>query len=186
MLKLIVTVIIVFLIGKWFINNGSQHPSNTRLNRAQPSNFSSNSNNSLRRRNLPEISNDLIQRVQDIAPELHIEQIRYALQKNNKNVQAVVDIYLNGGSFPFPPNYQPNSASNSSSTVNTATNNTTNNSNEPVDVRKISKIIPDNLLTKYNVNDSMVFSPEEERDSHERKQFMIWKARQDWLLQNSK
>lgn len=174
MIKLVITIIIVFLIGKWFINNGSQHPSNARLNQSSSSSsFSTNSNNQ-RRRNLPEITNDLIQRVQEIAPDLHIEQIRYALQKNNKNVQAVVDIYLNGGNLPFPPNYQPNNT--------LSGNNPTRN--ERQDERKISKIVPDNLLTKYKVTDTMVFSPEDERDSHERKQYMIWKARQDWGLKN--
>lgn len=163
MLTVLITLLVVFLIAKWFVNTGESHPSTRNL--VNNNNTSQTRSRQQPTRNRPTINNTLIQQVQSVAPSLHIEQIKYALQLNNNNVHLVIENYLNGRDFPFPPGY----------IVPLERSDTTATTTDP---RKISNIKQDNLLQKFNVNDNMSFDPNSQ-DLLQRKQFMIYNARQE-------
>ncbi|CCH60173.1 hypothetical protein TBLA_0C03700 [Henningerozyma blattae CBS 6284] len=174
------SILIIFLLIKWFFVPKS-HPSAAKLQHSQSLNnsgsnsrFNQQRNNSTRRRRNVNVTEDMILSVQNIAPTLHREQIIYSLETTG-SVQDTVDKYLNGQDFPFPPGYNP-----SRSSTSTPMTSTTNN-NEPVDKRKISKIKPDNLLTKFNVDMNRNWDTEVylDLDIPERKQYTIYQARKN-------
>lgn len=174
LLPVLIAILLIFLVTKWMLNTGDSHPSTKRLSE---SNELSQSNPRRNRRIDPPINTALVQQVQAVAPSLHVEQIRYALQLNHNNVHVVIENYLNGVEFPFPPGFTPSPRPtdlNHTHAINGYENN--------VDPRKVSNIRQDNLLMKYNVTDDMFSSDmelEHPTDLLQRKQYMIYKARQD-------
>lgn len=158
-------------MAKWILNTGDSHPSTKRLSESTELRQSNQRRN---RRIDPPINTALIQQVQAVAPSLHVEQIKYALQLNHNNVHLVVENYLNGVEFPFPPGYTP-----SPGPTNLNHNPASESNGDP---RKVSNIKQDNLLVKYNVTDDM-FPDDTELDDPmdllQRKQYMIYRARQD-------
>ncbi|KAG0671178.1 coupling of ubiquitin conjugation to ER degradation [Maudiozyma exigua] len=176
-LSIIITLLLGVIILKWFLKS-DPHPSTDRINRNQVRGTRSNNNarsaNSNRHNNGHRVTADMIQAVQNIAPTMDVEQIRYALQQSG-SVEITIERYLRGESFPFPPGYTPNvnvgSSARSSDEINS-------------DPRKRSNIKSDNLLTKFNINindpncDSefinVVYS---DLDMDQRKRYMVWDAR---------
>ncbi|KAK5781930.1 Cue1p PWA37_000695 [Arxiozyma heterogenica] len=174
LLSILFSILLIFLVTKWMLNNGDSHPSTKRLSE---SNELSQSNQTRNRRINPPVNTALVQQVQAVAPILHVEQIKYALRLNHNNVHVVIENYLNGVEFPFPPGFTP-----SPRPVNLNHANVVNGNDNNTDPRKISNIKQDNLLTKYNVTDDMfsnVIEFDHPMDLLQRKQYMIYKARQD-------
>lgn len=192
-LSIAITLLVGYFVLKWFYQP-NQHPSTARLSsngtnyqqQQQQQQFGSHhrpvSRNSRRREAGHNVTPEMIQTVQSVAPSLHTEQIRYALQRSG-SVEVTVERYLRGETFPFPPGYNPNAAN----ATGTAAQMRTNGNVAERDPRKVSNIRGDNLLVKYNVN-----LEEEDRkyaglgdndvnindlDIDERKRYMIWKAR---------
>lgn len=168
LLPLLVFILLVFLVVKWVINTGDAHPSTRQLNESNEL----RSNNRPRRTQHQPVNQTLVQQVQQVAPGLHVEQIKYALQLNRNNVQLVIENYLNGRDFPYPPGYTPPRAANNTSLTNNETSS---------DPRKVSNIKQDNLLSKFNVTEGMFEGKEidDPTDMLQRKQFMVYKARED-------
>lgn len=50
-----------------------------------------------------EVTMDMIEIVQTLAPTLDVKQIEYSL-RNTGSIEATVDDFLSGKEFPFPPN----------------------------------------------------------------------------------
>lgn len=174
LLPVLISILVIFLVAKWMLNTGDSHPSTKRLSE---SNESRQSNPRRNRRIDPPINTALIQRVQAVAPSLHVEQIKYALYLNHNNVHLVIENYLNGVEFPFPPGFTPPSRSADLDHTHVIGDNDNN-----IDPRKISNIRQDNLLVKYNVTDDMFpngIDFKNTMDLLQRKQYMIYKARQD-------
>lgn len=170
LLPLLISLLLIFLVVKWVLNTGDTHPSTKQLN--QPNELRSTRP---RRTQQQPVNAGLVQQVQQVAPGLHVEQIKYALQLNRNNVQLVIENYLNGNDFPFPPGYTP-----SARPSGTALNNNENSS----DPRKVSNIKQDNLLNKFHVTENMFDEQdgddlEDPTDMLQRKQFMVYKARKD-------
>ena len=187
-LSIAITLLVGFFVLKWFYQP-NQHPSTARLssngtNYQQQQQSGSNHrpvsrNNDRRRREAGHVvTPEMIQTVQSVAPSLHTEQIRYALQRSG-SVEVTVERYLRGETFPFPPGYNPNNTA--------ATELRTNGNVADRDPRKVSNIRGDNLLVKYNVNleeEDKKYAGLSDKDVNindldidERKRYMIWKAR---------
>lgn len=169
LLPLLISILLIFLVVKWVLNTGDTHPSTKQLN--QPNELRSTRP---RRTQHQPVNAGLVQQVQQVAPGLHVEQIKYALQLNRNNVQLVIENYLNGNEFPFPPGYTPTRA------VSTALTNDTN-SNDP---RKVSNIKQDNLLNKFHITEGMFDEQngdelDDPTDMLQRKQYMVYKAREE-------
>ena len=104
-LSLLISCLFGFLIFKWFIHSES-HPSTTNL---QNDNNIQQRQIRIRNTNVNNvITLQMIQTVQNIAPDLHVEQIRYDLQQSG-SIEATIEKYLNGHRVVFPPNYIPSS-----------------------------------------------------------------------------
>ncbi|CCF56669.1 hypothetical protein KAFR_0B03730 [Kazachstania africana CBS 2517] len=169
--SIIITLFLGFILVRWFLQS-DQHPSSVRAtqqnsmrNSRRPRNANNNNRNTANRAT---VSPQMIQAVQNIAPNLHVEQIRYALQQPNASVEIVIERYLRDETFDFPPNYTPIQTQNF----------TTGSTNDP---RKVNMIRSDNLLTKFNVHDNDDFTNVEftDLDMNERKKYLIWKARRE-------
>lgn len=174
----ILVLITTFLFIKLFLHSDS-HPSGQNSQNLQTSaaiavsghSTQSDSIDSRRRRTRRQVTNDMVDVVQTLAPQLHREQIRYDLEQSG-SVEETVDKFLRGEQFLFPPDYV-----HQSGTIDRSTNQQSlNDINDP---RKKSNIRPDNLLTKYNVdiNKDMDGSSYKELSIEERKKFLIWQAR---------
>lgn len=164
---ILITVLLVFLAVKWVLNTGDSHPSTRRL---ATETVTTQHHQIRHNRNNQQVDLSLIQQVQQVAPTLHVEQIKYALQLNHNNVQVVVEQYLNQREFPFPPGYRPT----------TPINNQNNSDSDP---RKVSNIRQDNLLQKFDVSPEVEPTIDEDNmDLLQRKQAMIYKARKEMEL----
>ena len=178
-LSIIITLLLGVIILKWFLQS-DPHPSADRINRNQVRGSRSSHNvrtatsNRNNNNNRHRVTPDMIQAVQNVAPTMDIEQIRYALQQSG-SVEITVERYLRGENFPFPPDYTPN--------VNNGSSQRSSNEASS-DPRKRSNIKSDNLLTKFNINindpncDSefinVIYS---DLDMDQRKRYMVWDAR---------
>ena len=177
-LSIIITLLLGVIILKWFLQS-DPHPSTDRISRNQVRGSRSNNNarsatSNRNNNNRHHVTPDMIQSVQNVAPTMDVEQIRYALQQSG-SVEITVERYLRGESFPFPPGYTPNVNNGSSQRSSDEINS---------DPRKRSNIKSDNLLTKFNINindpncDSeftdVVYS---DLDMDQRKRYMVWDAR---------
>lgn len=61
------------------------------------------------------VTNDMIEIVQTMAPNLHVDQIKYSLQKTG-TIEGTIEAFLAGEEFPFPP--QQNETTNKSHDIN--------------------------------------------------------------------
>ncbi|CCC69046.1 hypothetical protein NCAS_0C00560 [Naumovozyma castellii] len=178
-ITIVATLVIGVLLLKWFfqsdqhpsaqqVNSTQQQQSSTARNTRRPNSGGSSGSNS---RGYP-VTEDMIQTVQNLAPDLHVEQIKLSLQETG-SVETTVERYLNGQTFPYPANFSPSSVNN----LNIA------NTLQPTDPRKVNLIKSENLLTKYHVDLNefedieMDDAKYRELDLDERKRYMIWKAR---------
>lgn len=171
----VISIILALLLGifimRWFVNNES-HPSTSRINSSTYNNTQQRNSQRLRGqgsgRPAVHVSQSSIQTVQSVAPDLHPEQIRFALQQPGSTVETIVERYLNGETFNFPPNYRPSTSGNN--------NRTNENSSDP---RKVSNIKADNLITKFHIKDDDEFIGVEfnDLDIDERKRYLVWDAR---------
>ncbi|CCD27247.1 Cue1p NDAI_0K00560 [Naumovozyma dairenensis CBS 421] len=191
----IVVIIIGLLFMRWVFQS-DQHPSAQSLNSStssQPqqqrntarngarSNRNNNNNNHNNNNGRYPVTNDMIQTVQNVAPDLHREQIRFNLQRTG-SVEDTVESYLRGDSFPFPLGFvesNPNTSNNNAGGIGGGIS-----SNDP---RKQNNIKAENLLVKFNVSlnefDLEIDDQEFKKlDITERKKYLIWKARKDMEL----
>ncbi|KAM3164311.1 Coupling of ubiquitin conjugation to ER degradation [Lachancea thermotolerans] len=173
-LTFFVIVIATFISVKWLLKSES-HPSAQRAEAsvsATSSSRSTNQSSSTRRRKRRTVSDDMIEVVQSLAPNLHIEQIRYNLEQTG-SVEETVEAFLRGDEFSFPPGYTPE--------VPEPTSHQNTNGSETADPRKKSNIHPDNLLAKYKVDPSEDMSNVDypSLSIEERKRFLVWQARRD-------
>ncbi|KAL3241253.1 Cue1p [Nakaseomyces bracarensis] len=175
----LVTVCIGIFIAKWFASP-KEHPSARGLTNTQLSS-SGNANSNARAAHSPTtarrtsrrpVTQAMIDTVRNVAPSLHIEQIRYDLESTG-SVETTVERFLNGQTFPFPPDYVPESENTSSSQNHTMA--------EPSDFRKRSNIKPDNLISKFNVDLDQDMSNLDFKslDIEERKKLLVWEARKN-------
>lgn len=175
----LITIVIGFVLLRWFTQL-DQHPSAQQLageNRAGERNGARGQQigDSPRQRTARQVRRnvtpDMIQVVQSLAPHLHVEQIRYNLEQTG-SVEETVERFLRGDSFPYPPGYR-------ASPTNRASPAATQQ--EHGDPRKKNNIRPDNLLEKFNVdsNDDLSAEDFKELDVEGRKKFMVWQARKN-------
>jgi len=175
-LSIIITLLLGVFILKWFLQSDA-HPSTDRINRTQVRGRGSTgqrARTSGNGRNEHTVTPDMIQAVQNVAPTMDVEQIRYAL-KQSGSVEITVERYLRGENFPFPPNYTPPVVPNGGRHSRDETSN---------DPRKRSNIKSDNLLTKFKINindpncdaefESVEFS---DLDMDQRRRYMVWESR---------
>lgn len=171
LLSVIVTLLVGFFIFKWFLQPDG-HPSTDRISGTASSQSQRTRQGQRQRRsnNGHTVSQDMIQTVQNVAPGLHIEQIKYALEQSG-SVEVTVERYLRGETFPFPPNYR----------VSPVATNAAQNSDDP---RKVSNIKSENLLTKFNINindpncdNEFIDSVYNDLDMDQRKRYLVWDAR---------
>lgn len=173
-------LIVSFLFLKWFTKSDS-HPSvqHATVNGTTGNpvvSASAQRQTASRRRARRRVTPDMIEVVQSLAPNLHVAQIKYDLERTG-SVEETVEKYLRGDAFLYPPGYQPEqNSSNSNSPEQTATNTA---AIEPSDPRKRDNIKADNLLAKYNVdpNDDLDGEEYAELTIEERKKFLVWQAR---------
>ncbi|SMN22045.1 similar to Saccharomyces cerevisiae YML101C CUE4 Protein of unknown function [Maudiozyma saulgeensis] len=175
-LSIIITLLLGVFILKWFLQTDA-HPSTDRMNTSQVRGRGSTgqrARTSGGRRGGHTVTPDMIQSVQNVAPAMDIEQIRYALQQSG-SVEITVERYLRGEAFPFPPDYTPPVIPNGSRSSRDETSS---------DPRKRSNIKSDNLLTKFKIDindpncdnefESVEFS---DLDMDQRRRYMVWDAR---------
>lgn len=175
----LVTLVIGFVLLRWFTQS-DQHPSAQRL--ADENNASGTGGiRGQQQADMPRqrtarhvrrnVTPDMIEVVQSLAPHLHVEQIRYSLEQTG-SVEETVEHFLRGDSFPYPPGFV-------ASPVSRASPGATQQ--EHSDPRKKNNIRPDNLLEKFNVDPNEDLSSEDfkELDVEGRKKFMVWQARKN-------
>lgn len=170
----LVIILTSFVLAKWFLQSES-HPSAQRA----ASNASSGTTarpsrraDAARRRPKREVTEDMIEVVQSLAPTLHREQIKYSLEQTG-SVEETVEKFLRGDDIPFPPGFVPETPS-----VAMQQNSGSQESSDP---RKRSNIRPDNLLTKYkiDIDEDMSDVDFSSLNIEERKTFLVWQARKD-------
>lgn len=173
-------LIISFLFLKWFTKSDS-HPSvqHATVNGTTGNpvvSASAQRQTASRRRARRRVTPDMIEVVQSLAPNLHVAQIKYDLERTG-SVEETVEKYLRGDAFIYPPDYQPEQNSSHSNSPEQSTTNTA--ATEPSDPRKRDNIKADNLLAKYNVdpNDDLDGEEYAELTIEERKKFLVWQAR---------
>lgn len=183
--RLLITLILVFgviFLKKFFQSN--QHPSAQRLSatgvnahgRPQGS-----TQNALRRTGRVNgghpVTTQMVETVQNLAPNLHPEQIRYSLE-NTGSVEETVERYLRGDEFSFPPGFEPSRAPMG---ANAAVDNNAAGGEEFNDPRKKNMICAENLLDKFHVdlNEDMSNLSFKDLDIEERKRLLVWQARKN-------
>lgn len=173
-------LIVSFLFLKWFTKSDS-HPSvqHATVNGTTGNpvvSASAQRQTAPRRRARRRVTPDMIEVVQSLAPNLHVAQIKYDLERTG-SVEETVEKYLRGDAFLYPPGYQPEQNSSHSNYPEQTTTNTA--ATEPSDPRKRDNIKADNLLAKYNVdpNDDLDGEEYAELTIEERKKFLVWQAR---------
>lgn len=175
-LSIIITLLVGLVIFKWFLQPDT-HPSSDAINRTRTSQQNRRGQRSGQRQQgnrgssaTHTVTTDMIQMVQNVAPGLDPEQIKYALQQSG-SVEVTVERYLRGEDFPFPPNYRPP---------------TTHASNDQgsSDPRKVSNIKSENLLQRFNIDiDTPQCDAEfesanfQDLEINERMRYMVWDAR---------
>ncbi|KAH3678299.1 hypothetical protein WICPIJ_008849 [Wickerhamomyces pijperi] len=129
---------VLFIFLKWFIS--SEDEENQSISNASASTTNGTTtlpHQQLQQQQQPrlrrDVTTDMIEVVQSLAPHLHVEQIKYDLQKTG-SVQITVDRILAGDSLPFPPNYRPPPV-------------TTNSNPVPNNIKA------ENLMKKYGVDE---------------------------------
>lgn len=174
----LVTVCIGIFIAKWFAAP-KEHPSARGLANTQLTSSGGNTNNrrvsasnAPRRTSRRPVTQEMIDTVRNVVPNLHVEQIRYDLESTG-SVEQTIERFLSGQTFPFPPDYVPERENNTSSQNNVPA--------EPSDVRKRSNIKPDNLISKFNVDLDKDMSDLDFKslDIEERKKLLVWEARKN-------
>ncbi|CAI4048844.1 hypothetical protein SKDZ_13G3890 [Saccharomyces kudriavzevii ZP591] len=193
--RLLITLVLVFgviFLRKFFQSN--QHPSAQRLSttgvnaHGRPQ---GPTQSALRRTNRANgghpVTTQMVETVQNLAPNLHPEQIRYSLE-NTGSVEETVEKYLRGDEFSFPPGFEPSRAAIGANGA--ATNNNAAAGGEFNDPRKKNMICAENLLDKFHVNpnEDMSHMNFEDLDIEERKKLLVWQARKnlETKLQNDK
>lgn len=176
-------IIAGFFAMKWFIST-EQHPSvqTANGNESQESSGvgsgSAHTNGRATRRVRRRVNSDMIEVVQSLAPHLHPAQIRYDLEQTG-SVETTVERYLSGQELPFPPDYVEENNNNGSSNEEQHDGFNGTRTTSSMDPRKVSKIVPDNLLRKYNVDPAEDLNGQDvsKLSIDERKRLMIWQAR---------
>lgn len=176
----LITIVIGFVLLRWFTQS-DQHPSAQHLSDGNGTNGGSGvreqqqvESNHQRNPRHPRrnVTPDMIEVVQSLAPHLHVEQIRYSLEQTG-SVEDTVERFLRGDSFPFPPGYRASQTSRASAAATQP--------DHGGDPRKKDNIRPDNLLEKFNVDPKEDLSGEDfsELDVERRKKHMVWQARKN-------
>ena len=101
---------IAFIFLRWLIapippqlpNELNEALANNSANNSNRSTNSSNSTNNTNRRSRRDVSDDMIEVVQTIAPQLTRGQIRMDLERSG-SVELTMERYMETGSLPFPP-----------------------------------------------------------------------------------
>lgn len=177
----LVTICVGIFVVKWFASP-KVHPSargltHTQLRSSGGSNNSNNSNNraghnadGAGRSDRRYVSQEMIETVRNVVPNLHAEQIRYDLESTG-SVEQTIERFFSGQTFPFPPDYVPERDHNNSLQSNVPA--------EPSDVRKRSNIRPDNMISKFKVDLDRDMSGLDFKslDIEERKRLLVWEAR---------
>ncbi|KOG97592.1 Cue1p [Saccharomyces eubayanus] len=192
--KLLITLVLVFggiFLRKFFQSN--QHPSAQRLSSTGVNAHGRTqgpTHGALRRAGRTNgghpVTTQMVETVQNLAPNLHPEQIRYSLE-NTGSVEETVEKYLHGDEFSFPPGFEPSRAPMGAAGGN---NNNGTGGGEFNDPRKKNMICAENLLDKFHVdpNEDMSQVSFKDLDIEERKKLLVWQARKNMetKLQNDK
>ncbi|CAI4513962.1 ALI_HP2_G0042370.mRNA.1.CDS.1 [Saccharomyces cerevisiae] len=183
--RLLITLILVFgviFLKKFFQSN--QHPSAQRLSATGVNAYGrpqGPTQNALRRTGRVNgghpVTTQMVETVQNLAPNLHPEQIRYSLE-NTGSVEETVERYLRGDEFSFPPGFEPSRAPMG---ANAAVDNNAAGGGEFNDPRKKNMICAENLLDKFHVdlNEDMSNLSFKDLDIEERKRLLVWQARKN-------
>lgn len=105
------------------------------------------------------VTQDMIDVVKAMAPDLAPEQIEYDLQRTG-NIELTVERYLNTGTLPYPPNYNIRSATLSSNPSTLASSSSANSglgsgSRSASSSKSQSQSQSQSLLDKYNLHDKL-------------------------------
>ncbi|ODV98244.1 hypothetical protein PACTADRAFT_83559 [Pachysolen tannophilus NRRL Y-2460] len=113
-------LVVAFIVLKWFMapsstsNSPNQRASTSSNTRGQSSSTSRNQIQNQQFQNREQgqqsrahrqVTQDMIEVVQSLAPQLSIPQIRYDLERSG-SVEATVERYLTEGGLPSPPNLE--------------------------------------------------------------------------------
>ena len=172
---MLITLILVFgviFLKKFFQSN--QHPSAQRLS-ATGENAHGRpqgpTQNALRRTGRVNgghpVTTQMVETVQNLAPNLHPEQIRYSLE-NTGSVEETVERYLRGDEFSFPPGFEPSRVPMG---ANAAVDNNAAGGGEFNDPRKKNMICAE--------NEDMSNLSFKDLDIEERKRLLVWQARKN-------
>lgn len=168
------SLFILFIFLKWFIAGEDEDTHTSSSASASMASEANPNDNQPQQQQQPrtrrEVTIDMIEVVQSLAPHLHMEQIKYDLQKTG-SVQITVDRILAGDSLPFPPNYRPPPL-------------TTNSNPIP------NKINAENLLRKYGVDENGSTSVEKPEnkwlDSSEKREKNLLDKKKEMILKARK
>ncbi|SCU89065.1 LAME_0E02102g1_1 [Lachancea meyersii CBS 8951] len=177
----LVVLLATFALVKWLLQAES-HPSAQRP-AASPATGSATGSNSNRSRNITTatrrsrrpVTDDMIEVVQNLAPTLHVEQIRFSLEQTG-SVEETVERFLRGDELAFPPGHTNRNPESSPVAAERGPA-----SRDSPDIRKKSNIKPDNLLTKYDIDLTIEPSGADynELSIEERKRHLVRLARQN-------
>lgn len=179
---------VAFIFLRWLIapippqlpNELNEALANSANNSNRPSNNSNPAtNNNANRRPRREVSDDMIEVVQTIAPQLTRGQIRMDLERSG-SVEVTMERYMETGSLPFPPG------------ESTATQNYQSDISEH---SQATKKEPENLIDKYDLK-SKIKDDEDEGiedidenkwgSSKEERSSLLNKKREEMILQARK
>lgn len=149
----VATLAVAFIFLRWFISSDEDDEAALTGQQSSSSSSSTAATGSqaqdqpqAQRESAPEVryrrpvSNDMIEVVQQLAPNLTVGQIKLDLQRTG-SVQETVDRFLSEGSLPFPEGESPNTA-------------TTTGANAEDSRNRVDNIKPENLLKKYGINNN--------------------------------
>lgn len=203
-ITLFFTVVVAFVVIRWFIttetaddNNDNGENGNTTGDTNAQRNPNANNANTNRafvpNRNLQPVmfdrrpvTNDMIEIVQSMAPNLTTEQIRFDLQRTG-NIEATVERYLAQGTLPFPPNSNPRPVVTPAAVTTSASTSSSSTTSRSASAPKNS------LIDKYNLADRLISDENSEGEpqpekkikwsqSKEERQKLLKKQREDMIL----
>lgn len=129
----VIAIVIIFIVLRYWVFTGSEetNPNQQAPIAHRPNDFRELTNleqhvaaleaerltREIDERQRRPVTEDMVEVVQAIAPNVTVAQIRFDLEKTG-NIEATVERYLSEGTLPQPPSYKPEPAPSSSTNTN--------------------------------------------------------------------
>lgn len=142
----VATLVVAFVFLRWFVNSDESEII-TPLDQHDMATGDIDPERAARQREPQrrQVTTDMVEVVQSIAPHLTVSQITYDLQRTG-SVQETVERALSEGTLPFPPGQPPQARASQEAQSATDSRNV------------VDRIKPENLLKKYNVDETAAVS----------------------------